>query len=54
MLGDHARKHLKEATIMRYINFDENICSASWADDVDIRVLRELWAPSYPVNESSF
>lgn len=52
MLGDHSRKHLKEATIMRYINLDETVYSASWADDANIRVLRELWAPSYPVNES--
>lgn len=29
MVGDQSRKHLREAAIMRYVNLDENVYTAS-------------------------
>ena len=37
---------------MSHINLDENIHTPSWAGDTNITVFMELWAPSYPFNES--
>lgn len=33
---------------MRYLNLDENVYTASGADDANITVPMELWGPSYP------